>query len=66
MRAYWRDARDPAIVLEERQENCCLGCNQLERSRWAGTTKYVCSIGKQPSMRDVYQMIRCNKYHAGD
>ncbi|MBB5547518.1 hypothetical protein GGD70_007878 [Paraburkholderia fungorum] len=66
MRAGWRDARDPAIVLEEKQEGTCLGCERLERSCWSGTAKYVCSRGMQKASLDVYQMIRCNKYHAGD
>lgn len=65
MRAYWRDARDPAIVLEERQEKTCLGCEQLERSRWSGTTKYVCSIGGQKASTDIYEMQRCKKYSDG-
>ncbi|OUL79881.1 hypothetical protein CA603_32905 [Paraburkholderia hospita] len=66
MRAYWRAARDPAIVLEEKQEKTCLGCNQLERSRWSGTTKYVCSIGMQKASTDVYEMPRCKKYSDGE
>ncbi|CAE6811534.1 hypothetical protein R69746_05643 [Paraburkholderia aspalathi] len=65
MRAYWRDARDPAIVLEEKQNATCLGCEQLERSRWSGTTKYVCSIGGQKASTDIYEMQRCKKYSDG-
>lgn len=60
------DFRDPAIVLEEKQNRTCLGCNQLERSRWSGTTKYVCSIGMQKSSADVYEMPRCKKYSDGE
>jgi hypothetical protein len=62
MRAYWRDARDPAIVLEEKQSKTCLGCEQLECSRWSGTRKYVCSIGVQKASTDIYGMPRCKKY----
>lgn len=66
MRAYWRDARDPAIVLEEKQEKTCLGCEQLERSRWSGSVKFVCSKGMQKASLQWSEMIRCNKYQAGD
>lgn len=60
------DFRDPAIVLEEKQNRTCLGCNQLERSRWSGTTKYVCSIGMQKASTNVYEMPRCKKYSDGE
>ncbi|SOE85674.1 hypothetical protein SAMN05446935_6148 [Burkholderia sp. YR290] len=60
------DFRDPAIVLEEKQNRICLGCDQLERSRWNGTTKYVCSIGMQKAQTDVYEMPRCKKYTDGE
>jgi len=66
MRAYWRDARDPAIVLEEKQNRTCLGCARLECSRWAGTRKYVCSIGVQKASTDIYEMKRCKKYSDGE
>ena len=65
MRACWRDARDPMLVLMERQEKTCLGCEQLERSRWSGTTKYVCSIGAQKASTDINEMQRCKKYSDG-
>lgn len=65
MRAYWRDARDPAIVLEEKQNATCLGCEQLECSRWSGARKYVCSIGVQKASTDIYEMKRCKKYSDG-
>lgn len=66
MRVMWRDARDPAIVIEERQEKTCLGCDRLECSRWAGTRKYVCSIGVQKASTDIYEMNRCKKYRDGE
>lgn len=65
MRAYWRDARDPAIVLEEKQNETCLGCEQLQCSRWSGTRKYVCSSGVQKASTDIYEMRRCKKYSDG-
>jgi hypothetical protein len=65
MRAYWRDARDPAIVLEEKQDATCLGCEELQISRWSGTRKYVCSIGVQKASTDIYEMRRCKKYSDG-
>ncbi|WP_180730376.1 hypothetical protein [Paraburkholderia sp. PGU19] len=53
-------------MLEEKQNRTCLGCNQLERCRWSGTTKYVCSIGMQKASTDVYEMPRCKKYSDGE
>ncbi|MBK3841734.1 hypothetical protein [Paraburkholderia aspalathi] len=52
-------------MLEEKQNATCLGCEQLERSRWSGTTKYVCSIGGQKASTDIYEMQRCKKYSDG-
>ncbi|MFP3428753.1 hypothetical protein SB781_03285 [Paraburkholderia sp. SIMBA_061] len=65
MRAYWRDARDPAIVLEEKQNQTCLGCEELQTSRWSGRRKYVCSLGVQKASTDIYEMQRCKKYSDG-
>lgn len=59
------DFRDPAIVIEERQGRTCLGCDLLARSRWSGTTKYVCSKGIRKASTDVYQMLRCKNYSDG-
>lgn len=56
------DFRDPSIVLEEKQNRTCLGCAQLERSRFAGVTKFVCMKGAQKAALDVYEMRRCRKY----
>lgn len=56
------DFRDPAIVLEERQNRTCLGCAQLERNRFAGATKFVCLVGVQKAALDIYEMRRCKKY----
>ncbi|WP_321865706.1 hypothetical protein [Paraburkholderia tropica] len=56
------DFRDPAIVLEEKQNRTCLGCAQLERNRFAGVTKFVCLLGVQKAALDVYEMRRCKKY----
>lgn len=56
---------DPSIVLEIRQEGTCVGCILLERSRWSGTTKYVCSIGKQKASTEWTEMRRCKKYNDG-
>ncbi|MEP9322365.1 hypothetical protein PPMP20_04380 [Paraburkholderia phymatum] len=53
-------------MLEEKQSRTCLGCNQLERSWWGGTSKYVCSIGMQKARTDVYEMPRCKKYSDGE
>jgi hypothetical protein len=65
VRAFWRDARDPAIVIEERQERTCLGCVELQRNRWAATTKYVCGTGRQRASTDIYEMRRCKNYSDG-
>jgi hypothetical protein len=56
---------DPAMILEIRQNSTCLGCSQLVRSRWTGTTKYVCSIGQQKSSTEWTEMRRCKKYNDG-
>lgn len=56
------DFRDPAIVLEQKQARTCLGCRELERRCWMGTTKYVCLMGVQKAALDVYEMRRCKKY----
>lgn len=56
------DFRDPAIVLEQKQARTCLGCRELERRCWMGTTKYVCLLGVQKAGLDVYEMRRCKKY----
>lgn len=53
---------DPRIVLERRQEQTCLGCSQLIRSRWGGTTKYLCNKAVQKASTDAYEMKRCKKY----
>ncbi|MPW16922.1 hypothetical protein GCT13_08255 [Paraburkholderia sp. CNPSo 3157] len=50
-------------MLEKKQNRTCLGCNQLERSWWGGTSKYVCSIGMQKARTDVYEMPRCKKFN---
>lgn len=59
------DFRDPAIVLEERQAGTCLGCAQLVRSRWGGTTKFICNKAVQKAALSVYDMRRCRKYEEG-
>ncbi|WP_322069949.1 hypothetical protein [Paraburkholderia bannensis] len=56
------DFRDPAIVLEERQEQTCIGCEQIIKETWCGSTKFVCRIGMLKSSRDVYEMRRCKKF----
>lgn len=56
---------DPCLVLERKQEGTCLGCVLLERSRWTGTTKYVCSIGQQKASTEWTEMRRCKKYNDG-
>ena len=59
------DFRDPAVVLERRQERTCLGCSKLLKDMWGGTAKYVCRIGVQKAALDVYEMRRCRKYSYG-
>jgi hypothetical protein len=59
------DFRDPAIVLERRQERTCLGCVDLISSRWAGVTKFVCNKGVQKAALRIYEMQRCKKYKEG-
>ncbi|QNB13448.1 hypothetical protein G5S35_17620 [Paraburkholderia tropica] len=56
------DFRDPAIVLEEKQSRTCLGCEQIDKQTWCGSSKFVCLIGAQKSSRDVYEMQRCKKF----
>ncbi|MEX3961041.1 hypothetical protein AB4Y42_02305 [Paraburkholderia sp. EG286B] len=56
------DFRDPAIVLEEKQDLTCLGCEQIKKDTWCGTTKFVCRIGMQKASIDVYEMPRCKKF----
>jgi hypothetical protein len=56
---------DPCLVLERKQEGTCLGCVLLERSRWSGTTKYVCSTGQQKASTEWTEMRRCKKYNDG-
>jgi hypothetical protein len=56
---------DPALVLERKQEGTCVGCILLERSRWSGTTKYVCSLGQQKASTEWTEMRRCKKYNDG-
>jgi hypothetical protein len=56
------DYRDPALVLEEKQEGTCLGCEFIKKEKWLGRTKYVCRIAVQKSSADVYEMIRCKKF----
>jgi hypothetical protein len=53
---------DPRIVLERRQDETCLGCAELIRSRWGGTTKYLCNKAVQKASTDPYEMKRCKKY----
>lgn len=59
------DFRDPAIVLEERQSGTCLGCAELIRSRWGGTTKFICNKAFQKAALSIYEMRRCRKYNEG-
>jgi hypothetical protein len=56
------DYRDPAIVLEEKQECTCLGCEWIRKETWCGSTKFVCHIGVQKASKDVYEMARCKKF----
>lgn len=56
------DYRDPAIVLEERQNSTCLGCELIRKETWLGRTKYVCRIAVQKASADVYEMVRCKKF----
>ncbi|MDR5757006.1 hypothetical protein [Caballeronia sp. LZ035] len=56
--------QDPAIVLEQKQAGTCLGCVMLVKSRWGGTTKYVCSKGLQKAALEWVEMRRCKKYEA--
>lgn len=56
---------DPLKMLERKQSRTCLGCCSLIRNRWAGVTKWVCSIGVQKAALDVYEMRRCRKYSEG-
>lgn len=56
------DYRDPAVVLEEKQGRTCLGCEQIKKETWLGTTKFVCRIGMQKASTDVYEMPRCKKF----
>lgn len=56
------DFRDPAIVLEEKQNCTCLGCEQIKKETWCGSTKFVCRIGVQKASSDVYEMPRCRKF----
>lgn len=56
------DFRDPAIVLEEKQNRTCLGCEQIKKQTWCGSSKYVCQIGVQKSSQDIYEMPRCKKF----
>jgi hypothetical protein len=60
-----RDFLDPALVLELRQSETCLGCDRLVISRWGGTKKFVCSIGTQKAALHIDDMRRCKKYHEG-
>jgi hypothetical protein len=57
---------DPAIVLERKQDGTCLGCAELVRSQWGGTTKYVCSKGFQKASVQWTEMRKCKKYESED
>lgn len=57
---------DPAIVLERKQDETCLGCAALQLSRWGGARKYVCSNGFQKASTEWSAMRRCRKFEAED
>lgn len=58
--------RDPAVIVEEKQNRTCAGCGDLERDYTPGFRKFSCRKGRQPAKRDVFLMERCNKYRTGD
>jgi hypothetical protein len=57
--------RDPAIVLERRQEASCAGCTHLERDLTPGFRKFTCSKGIQKASQDVLEMPKCRKFTEG-
>ena len=58
--------RDPAIIVEERQNATCAGCRNLDRDHTPGFRKYTCRKGMQKAQQDVFQMDRCSRYGTGD
>lgn len=56
------DYRDPAIIVEERQNRTCAGCHSLIQQEWLGVRKFVCRFGKQKGSSEVADMRRCRQY----
>ncbi|NYH21401.1 hypothetical protein [Paraburkholderia bryophila] len=60
------EQRDPMIIVQERQETTCAGCRDLNRDYTPGFRKFLCQKGIQKAQQDVFNMIRCNRYRAGN
>jgi len=56
------DYRDPAIVVEERQNASCKSCAHIRREEYLGRVKWLCRKAMQPSKADVLEMRKCRKF----
>ncbi|TDV04672.1 hypothetical protein [Paraburkholderia caballeronis] len=62
MSRNWRDADDPCLVLQRKQERTCAGCALLTVQACLGARKFVCRRGKQKASTDIQEMRRCKAY----
>jgi hypothetical protein len=58
----WRDADDPARVLERKQNRSCKNCAHVRREEYLGRIKWLCRKAVQPAKPDVLDMERCKKF----
>lgn len=59
-----RDFRDPAVVLEEKQNRTCLGCIYLWKSPLGGP-EVACRLRKKKAKKCVDETRRCESYCDG-
>ena len=59
------DFRDPAIVLEEKQNRTCAGCAFLKTDKLFNTTAVACTKRRRKAELSIEKMKRCDGYTDG-